>query len=411
MGRWMFSIACSLALLCGVFASPAPAQDKPAQDKPAPDKPALQPMPDTPLPLKQVRAFPNVRFRRPIVLTHAGDGADRLYVASQLGVIQVFDNKPQVEESQLSTFLDLENKVMYKDNENEEGLLGFVFHPKFKENGQFFLYYTTRDAPHTSVISRFRTVKGDPTKADPASEEELMRVPQPFWNHNGGGLAFGPDGCLYISLGDGGFKDDPQGNGQNLETLLGSILRIDVDHHDQGRKYAIPEDNPFVGQDKARPEIFAYGFRNVWGMSFDSQTGLLWAADVGQDLWEEIDIVEKGGNYGWKLREAMHKFKGGADARPDLIEPIWEYHHDIGKSITGGLVYRGKKWPELVGCFLYADYVSGKVWALKYDEKAKKVIANYALQSTGMPIISFGADAAGEIYLTDSFGQIWTIGK
>ena len=265
----------------------------------AQEKQALQPMPDTPLPLKQVRAFPNVRFRRPIVLTHAGDGSDRVYVASQLGTIQVFANNPQLEESQLATFLDIENKVMYKDNENEEGLLGFAFHPKFKENGQFFLYYTTRDAAHTSVVSRFRTLKGDPTKADPKSEEELLRIPQPYWNHNGGALAFGPDGHLYIALGDGGFKDDPHGHGQNLETLLGSILRIDVDHQSPGKKYAIPADNPFVGKEKAQPEIYAYGFRNVWGMAFDKETGHFWAADVGQDLWEEIDIVVKGGNHGF----------------------------------------------------------------------------------------------------------------
>jgi quinoprotein glucose dehydrogenase len=371
----------------------------------------LQPLPDTPTSLKQVRAFPNLRFRRPIVLTHAPDGSDRVFVASQLGAVQVFPNDPDVKETQVSTFIDLEDRVIYKDNENEEGLLGLVFHPKFKENGQFFVYYTTRSAPHTSVISRFRTMPGDLTKGDPASEEELLRIPQPYWNHNGGGLAIGPDGYLYIALGDGGFKDDPHGHGQNLETLLGSILRIDVNRKDAGKNYAIPADNPFREKAKAQPEIYAYGFRNVWGMAFDSATGLLWAADVGQDLWEEIDIVEKGGNYGWKLREATHKFKDGSDARPDLVEPVWEYHHDIGKSITGGFVYRGKKLPDLVGCYLYADYVSGKVWALKLDEKTRKPVANYAVQDTKMPIIAFGADSQGEAYMTDSFGQIWTIGK
>ncbi len=374
-------------------------------------KPALQPLPDTPTSLKQVRAFPNLRFRRPIVLTHAPDGSDRVFVASQLGAIQMFPNDPDVKETQVSTFIDLEDRVIYKDKENEEGLLGLVFHPKFKENGQFFVYYTTRSAPHTSVVSRFRTVPGDLTKGDPASEEELLRIPQPYWNHNGGGLAIGPDGYLYIALGDGGFKDDPHGHGQNLETLLGSILRIDVNRKDAGKNYAIPADNPFRETPKAQPEIYAYGFRNVWGMAFDSATGLLWAADVGQDLWEEIDIVVKGGNYGWKLREATHKFKDGSDARPDLVEPVWEYHHDIGKSITGGFVYRGKNLPDLVGCYLYADYVSGKVWALKLDEKTRKPIANYAIQDTKMPIIAFGADSRGEAYLTDSFGQIWTIGK
>jgi len=151
--------------------------------------------------------------------------------------------------------------------------------------------------------------------------------------------------------------------------------------------------------------------RNSWRISFDRKAGTLWCADVGQDLWEEIDIVQKGGNYGWKLREATHKFKDGSEARPDLVEPVWEYHHDIGKSITGGFVYRGKKLPDLVGCYLYADYVSGKVWALKLDEKTRKPVANYAIQDTKMPIIAFGADSQGEAYMTDSFGQIWTIGK
>ena len=404
MARW---IGWSGAVLIALAASQSFAQNAGGN---AAQPNAAQPK-DVPLPLKQVRAFPDVRFNRPIVLTHAGDGSDRLYVASQLGTIHVFQNKPDLKEADLQVFMDIEDRVRYFDKENEEGLLGMAFHPKFKENGHFFIYYTTKATPHTSVISRFTAQKGNPLKADPASEVELMRIPQPYWNHNGGGLAFGPDGFLYIALGDGGFKDDPHGHGQNLETLLGSILRIDVDHHDQGKKYAIPKDNPFVGKGKALPEIYAYGFRNVWGMAFDSATGVLWAADVGQDIWEEIDLVVKGGNYGWNLREAKHKFKNGADPRPDLIEPIWEYHHDVGKSITGGFVYRGKKHKELVGCYLYADYVSGKVWALKYDYEKKTVVANYALQDAKMPIISFGADAQGEAYLTDSFGQIWTIGN
>lgn len=385
------------------------AVDTRAQEIAATNKPA--PVTDTPLPLKQVRAFSQLRFQRPIVVTHAGDGSGRLFVASQLGKIQVLPNDPQVKAEQVQTFLNLEPKVRYDDKENEEGLLGFVFHPKYKTNGQLFIYYTTREVPHTSVISRFRVSADNPNHVDPKTEQELLRIPQPYWNHNGGGLAFGPDGYLYIALGDGGFKDDPHGHGQNLETLLGSILRIDVDHHDPGKAYAIPKDNPFVGRDKARPEIYAYGFRNVWGMAFDAKTGTLWAADVGQDLWEEIDLVVRGGNYGWNLREGKHKFKNGADPRPDLIEPIWEYHHDVGKSITGGFVYRGKKTPELVGCYLYADYVSGKIWALKYDEQQKKVLANYVLEDQKMPIISFGADAEGEVLISDAFGQLWTIGR
>jgi quinoprotein glucose dehydrogenase len=316
-----------------------------------------------------------------------------------------------VTEENLKLFCDLEPQVVYTKEENEEGLLGLAFHPKFRENGEFFVYYTKKDAPpHTSVVSRFRTSKESPDTADPATEEELMRIPQPFWNHNGGGLAFGPDGYLYIALGDGGKRDDPFGHGQNLETLLGSILRIDVNKKDPGRNYAIPRDNPFVNRAKAAPEIYAYGFRNVWGMSFDKVTGSLWAADVGQDLWEEIDIVVKGGNYGWNLREAAHKFgKNGSEPDENLIDPVWEYHHDVGKSITGGVVYRGKKTPYFVGCYFYADYITGRVWALKYDEQQRQFIANYSLKSDLMPYIAFGTDIHDEIYLTDAFGQIWMI--
>jgi len=191
--------------------------------------------------------------------------------------------------------------------------------------------------------------------------------------------------------------------------LLGSILRIDVNRKEEGLGYGIPDDNPFAGQDRfARPELFAYGFRNVWRMSFDRQTGQLWAADVGQDLWEEINVVEKGGNYGWNLREAAHTF-GVKDvpANERLIEPIYEYHHDVGKSITGGVVYRGKKIPALVGCYLYGDYVSGKIWALKYDAQAKRAVANHPVEGENIPVITFGEDEQGEVYFSDSFGRIY----
>ncbi len=366
---------------------------------------------DTPLEVGAVRAFPKLRLRRPVVFTNANDGTNRIFTATQQGVIQFFANDDAVTEEGVKTFLDIESQTVYKDNENEEGLLGLAFHPKYKENGQFFVYYNTTDAEHTCVVSRFKVSKDDPNKADPASEEELLRIPQPFWNHNGGTLVFGPDGMLYIGLGDGGKADDPFGNGQNLKTWLGSILRIDVDHHDAGKKYAVPKDNPFVATKDAQPEIYAYGFRNIWRMSFDRETGAFWAADVGQNLWEEIDIVVKGGNYGWNLREAKHKFgPKGAEPRADLIEPVWEYHHDIGKSITGGYVYRGKQVPALVGCYLYGDYVTNKLWALKYDMKEKKVVANYSLVDSKTPVFTFGEDEAGEVYYTDVFGQIFRFG-
>ncbi|MEX2175348.1 MAG: PQQ-dependent sugar dehydrogenase [Pirellulaceae bacterium] len=373
------------------------------------------------------RAFPKLKPRRPVAVTHAGDGSNRLFVLSEHGQVLVTTNDQAATE--FVTFLDIEPQVDYQEKENEEGLLGLAFHPKYKENGQFFLYYTAKEPPHTSVISRFRVSKDDPNRADPKSEEVLLTIKQPYWNHNGGNLAFGPDGYLYIGLGDGGKADDPHGNGQNLKTLLGSILRIDIDRKEAGKAYAIPQDNPFVSQAGAQPEIYAYGLRNVWGMSFDPQTKLFWVADVGQNIWEEIDIVTKGGNYGWNLREGMHKFdvaqakpgpgrtpaqQNKPDPKPnkDLIDPIWEYHHDTdGKSITGGVVYRGKRVPELAGYYIYADYVTGKVWGLKYDEKSGKVLANRQIagpkEFPNPPIMAIGADAKGEVYLTDSFGFIW----
>jgi glucose/arabinose dehydrogenase len=240
-----------------------------------------------------------------------------------------------------------------------------------------------------------------------------MVIPDIEWNHNGGTIIFGPDGYLYVGLGDGGFGGDPQKNGQNLGTVLGKILRIDVDNRDEGLAYAIPKDNPFVGREGARGEIWAYGIRNIWRMAFDPKTGLLWAGDVGQNIWEEIDVIVKGGNYGWNLREGMHPYVDaktdakGSEARPDLIEPIWEYHHDVGKSITGGNVYRGKSAPELEGGYLYADFVSGQIWALWYDAQAKRVTANRSLVTGSTPVLTFGEDDAGETYYATQEGGLW----
>jgi len=348
----------------------------------------------------------------PVVITGARDGSNRLFIASQHGSIHVMPNDPQTKS--VETYLDILDRVHYNPNQNEEGLLGLAFHPKYKTNGFFYVYYTEKpegDEPHSSVISRFSCLKDDPNKADPDSEKEILRISQPYWNHNGGTIEFGPDGYLYIGLGDGGAGNDPHMNGQNLQSLLGSMLRIDVDHKDEGLEYAIPKDNPFVEADKklARKEIWAYGFRNTWRHSFDRKTGTLWAADVGQNLWEEINIVQRGGNYGWNLREALHPFgPGGTDPQDRLIEPIWEYGHDIGKSITGGSVYRGQSTPELQGAYLYADYVAGQVWALWYDEAATQVTANRIIRKNGVPVITFGEDDQGEIYFTTRQGDILT---
>lgn len=365
-----------------------------------------------PLEMKMEVAFPNLEWTgwspedaqgrltplRPILLTQPGDGTNRIVVPTQQGVIHVFPNDNAATKTEV--LLDISDRVRYLDMQNEEGLLGLAFHPKFKTNGEFFVFYTDVKARMANKVSRFRLSKSDPKKADPSSEEEIIRFEKPFWNHDGGTIAFGPDGYLYITHGDGGFANDPQENGQNLKSLLGKVLRIDIDHKENGKNYAIPKDNPFVSKEGAAPEIWCYGLRNVWRMAFDRQSGELWAGEVGQNLYEEINILKAGGNYGWNLRESLHPFgRKGVGVRSDLVDPIWEYHHDVGKSITGGMIYRGHKLPELAGMYLYADYVSSHVWALQYDAKAGRVTANREIPSANVPIMSFGEGPDGEAYL------------
>jgi len=337
---------------------------------------------------------------RPILVTHAGDGSNRLFVPTQQGVIHVFSNGQNAKPTTI--FLDISSNVSFNVKTDEEGFLGLAFPPKYREQGRFFVYYTNKHRPHQNVLASYGVRKDAPNRADPDSEEILFTFKKPFWNHDGGTLCFGPDGYLYVALGDGGAANDPLGHGQRLNTWLGKILRVDVERRDEGLPYAIPKDNPFAGRDDARPEIWAYGLRNVWRMSFDRKTGVLWAADVGQDTWEEIDLIVKGGNYGWNLREARNPFgQHGSPPRADLIEPIWEYHHNLGKSIIGGPVYRGKQFPELDGAYLYADYVAGRAWALWYDPQQERVVANREFKLPNKtPIMSFGEDEQGEVYLT-----------
>ncbi|MGC3970256.1 MAG: PQQ-dependent sugar dehydrogenase [Pirellulales bacterium] len=350
--------------------------------------------------------FEEVAIDRPILFMNAADGTNRVFIAGQHGKVFVMPNDPSVTEADV--YLDWEAKTAKYEKANEEGFLGMAFHPKYKENGQFFVYYTAPDMPRRSVISRFTVDRNDANKADPASEQIVLEIPQPFPNHNGGTIAFGNDGYLYVGLGDGGSGGDPHGNGQKLDTLLGKILRIDIDHKDEGLGYAVPKDNPFVGQAGTRPEIWALGVRNIWRLSFDRQTGDLWAGEVGQNVWEEVNLVTKGGNYGWNPRESFHRFTADlSHGKPNYIDPLWEYHHEIGKSITGGNVYRGKLVPELEGHYVYADYVTGRVWALKYDAAAKKVVAVRPISGNVAPVMSFGEDESGELYFTTVNGGVY----
>ena len=361
---------------------------------------------ETTLPSVQLkRAFGKLEFHRPVQVTHAGD--IRLFVVEQNGRIRVFENSP--DHGTPDVFLDIRVKVRRKHN--EEGLLSLAFHPHYATNGYFFVYYSASD-PRRGIVSRFKVSADDPNRAERDSEKVILEVDQPYGNHNGATVLFGPDGYLYISLGDGGSAFDPQDNGQNLSTLLGTILRIDVDREQDGHAYAIPPDNPFVDRPGARGEIWAYGLRNVWRMSFDRETGDLWAGDVGQNKWEEIDLITRGGNYGWRIREAAHPFKAGTPPDP-MIDPVVEYPQRrgrgrsrelVGMSITGGFVYRGRSQPKLTGVYLYGDYVTGRIWAMRYEGGR---VTEHRQVFDGPPrvyISSFGEDADGELYVC-SFDQ------
>ena len=342
-----------------------------------------------------VEAFPNLKFEQPVDIQSPKDGTNRLFVLSQPGIIYVFKDNPESKTKEV--FLDITNKVLYG---GEQGLLGLAFHPNFKENGLFYLDYTA-DNPRRTVISKFKASGTNPSKADPQSEEILLEIEQPYSNHNGGQISFGSDGFLYISLGDGGSGGDPQNHGQNLKSLLGKILRIDVDKKISNKNYAIPDDNPFKGNSYGhKEEIFAWGLRNVWRFSFD-QDGIMWGADVGQNKWEEINIIEKGKNYGWRIMEANHCFnpENNCDTT-GLVLPIWEYEHNEmgGYSITGGFVYRGKSAPGLTGKYIYADYVVGKIWTLEYKNGK---VNNRLLIDTDLLISTFGVDENNELYFAD----------
>jgi len=350
-----------------------------------------------------VEAYPNLTFDRPVDFQHAGDNSNRIFIAEQKGVIYVFQNNPNVTNKEV--FLDIESKV--KDQGNEEGLLGLAFHPDYETNGYFYVNYTA-SSPNRTVISRFQVSASNINQANNASESVLLEINQPFSNHNGGQLSFGPDGYLYIAVGDGGSGGDPQNHGQNPNTLLGTILRIDVDTRTGALNYSIPSDNPFVNNAEGkRQEIYAYGLRNVWRFSFDSQTDRLWAGDVGQNRAEEIDIITKGGNYGWRTMEGFECYNPANGCNKAGLEmPILEYGHANGDvSITGGFVYRGSALDQLKGLYVYGDFASGRIWTLDHADLNNPV--NTQLLRASFPIASFGVDQQNELYLCGFDGKIY----
>lgn len=342
--------------------------------------------------LRAVPAYPNLSFNAPVVVTHAGDA--RLFVAELGGVIRVFQDDPSSASS--AVFLDLSDRVFPG---GERGLLGVAFHPQFSSNGFFYVHYSAApenpNQDHLTVLSRFQ-VPANSQVADPSSEVRLLTAAQPFSNHNGGSIFFGNDGKLYLALGDGGGSGDSEGNAQRLTTVLGKVLRL----NDDG---SIPADNPFVGQGGGvREEIFAYGFRNPFRMSVDIQTGTIWLGDVGENRVEEINQVVAGGNYGWNLFEGALEFDNPTNVPLESTTlPIFSYTHDEGQSVTGGLVYRGDEIPELVGRYVFGDFVSGRIWAITLDGTQSQEL--FQLESP----VGFGTTAEGELRVCSLDGQIY----
>lgn len=337
-------------------------------------------------------------LRQPVFATHAGDGSRRLFVVERAGRIWVVEPATG---SRLA-FLDIEGRV--GSGASEQGLLGLAFHPRFAENGWLFVYYTDRGG--NTVISRFQAIP-DRTAADPSSEVVLLRQEQPADNHNGGMIAFGPDGMLYTGLGDGGSAGDPWNNAQRLDTLLGKLLRLYVDGESG---YAAPADNPFVGVADARPEIWAYGLRNPWRFSFDRLTGDLYIGDVGQNRWEEINFqpAGRGGqNYGWKVMEGNHCYDAESCDRSGLTPPVAEYGHEQGCSVTGGYVYRGVAQPTLAGIYFYGDYCTGRIWALRRDPSGAWQSAE--VLDSDLQISSFGESEEGEVLVVDYAGNVYRL--
>lgn len=362
--------------------------------------PTSTPIPSNPVSSIRLEPVISGGLDRPLGLVHAGD--ERLFVMEQSGIVRILQNGELLPEP----FLDIRDRV--GSLQLEQGLLGLAFHPKFAENGRFFVDYTDRNGD--THISRFEVSATDPNRADPGSELILLTVDQPYANHNGGQLQFGPEGYLYIALGDGGSANDPLDAGQNPAMLLGSILRIDVDSNPDG--YAIPPDNPFVGDEARRGEIWAWGLRNPWRFSFDRLTNDLFIADVGQNLYEELNVEPVGSpggfNYGWNIMEATHCFAQDPCSEEGLVLPVFEYDHSKGCSITGGYMYRSEEYLELYGNYFLGDFCSGIIWRL-FPEADGTWSAAEVLDSE-LVISTFGEDVNGALYVADhQGGSVWKL--
>lgn len=389
-GKHIGVVLITLAVLAALAASMACGGEEEeettvAQQTQPPSQPTLAATPAGPRPIegayKLVPALESATYDRMVGFSMIPDAGDDAVLLTQGGVIW----RLSLDEGFPATvFGDISDRLI-DSRGNEEGLLGLAFAPNFDVEKRVYLYYTAGN-PRRSVLSRFRVANGT---MDMTSEHVILEIPQPFANHNGGQIAFGADGYLYVALGDGGSAGDPQDNGQNLSTLLGSILRLDV----SGEDYAIPSDNPFVDTPGAMPEIYAYGLRNPWRFSFDRATGDLWAGDVGQDMWEEVDRIIPGGNYGWNIMEGLECYQASSCDTTGLQIPRAVYGHDAGCSVTGGYVYRGPSMPELNGWYVYGDFCTGRIWAVNTADESPPVL----LAETGLPITSFGELPDGEL--------------
>jgi len=350
--------------------------------------------------------FTNISFSQPVALMQAPGDSTRWFVVEKGGVVRVFANDQNT--TSVTVFLDISSLV---NASGEGGLLGLAFHPNFPVTSEAFVSYTRSGTPLVSYVSRFFSTDSGQT-LNAATEEVIMTVDQPATNHNGGNVAFGPDGFLYVGFGDGGGSGDPNGNGQDTSTLMGAIVRIDVEG---GSPYGIPAGNPFEANAVCTggsgvedcPEIYAWGLRNPWRFSFDTTTSKLWVGDVGQADWEEVDVVIAGGNYGWNVREGAHCFNPSGGCANTFIEPISEYDHWLGGSITGGLVYRGTAISGLGGWYLFGDFTSGRLFGIREDSAVG--IEPEVLGETGLQIVSFGQDADGEVYVLNFIGTIHQI--